>query len=151
MDHRFVVSSCLLGECCKYNGGHNRNENVIQFLKDKEFISVCPELLGGLPCPRPCCEIKGNKVITDSGKDVSLEFKTGAQIALEKAREFHATCAILQPRSPSCGSNLIYSGDFNNTLIEGNGWFVEGLKEANIMVINANELDQYLLETHKKQ
>lgn len=151
MNDRYVVSSCLLGEYCKYNGGHNRNEKVIEFLNHKAYISVCPEMLGGLPCPRPCCEINGKHILDEFKEDVSYEFQLGAHKALEKARAFQATFAILQPRSPSCGYGKVYNGKFEGKLISGNGWFTQLLLDENIEVINADDFLQFIPESMKNK
>lgn len=141
---RYVVSSCLLGHNCKYSGGNNRNEQLISFLKDKEVLCVCPEVLGGLSIPRASSEICGEKVINTNGEDVSEQFYAGALKALQKTLEFQADLAILQPRSPSCGKGFIYDGTFTKRLISGNGVFVKMLLEEGIEVKTCEEFNKEL-------
>ncbi len=86
-----------LGHNCKYSGGNNRNEKLINFLKDQEVLCVCPEVLGGLPIPRASSEIRGDKVINTNGEDVSKQFYAGALKALQKTLEFQPDLAILEP------------------------------------------------------
>ena len=111
---RFVVSACLLGCNCKYSGGNNLNPRVQEFLRDKEYIPICPEVDGGLPTPRAASEIAGGdglavlegkaKVLTETGMDVTRHFLRGARIAVQAARDFGAGAALLKERSPSCGA-----------------------------------------------
>ena len=142
MKEKVIVSACLLGENCKYNGGNNRNQKIIDFLSDKEVIPVCPEVMGGLSTPRLKSEKDfndKNKVINEHGKDVSEFFLKGAKIALEKVFESGAKLAIVKEKSPSCGSKKIYNGKFNGTLIEGSGVFTTLLKENNIKVLTEED------------
>ena len=112
---KIMVSACLLGENCKYNGGNNYNEKVMEYIKGHEVISVCPEVLGGLPTPRVPSEIVGGVVTTKDGRNVDSEFRLGAEIALKKALEEEVDLVILQSRSPSCGVKQIYDGSFSGT------------------------------------
>ena len=109
---KILVSACLLGENCKYDGGNNRNEKVLEYIKGHDVVPVCPEQLGGLPTPRPCSEIVNGIVINTKGESVDAEFRQGAERALEIAEAEHIDLAILQSRSPSCGVNQIYDGTF---------------------------------------
>ena len=122
------VSACLLGENCKYNGGNNINEKVINYIKGHEVIPVCPEVLGGLPIPREPAEIVDGVVKHKDGSSVDKEFRTGAQKALEILNDRGAELVILKSRSPSCGVNTVYDGTFSGKLVHGNGVFVELLK-----------------------
>ena len=110
-----VVSACLVGENCKYNGKNNKNEKIIQFLEDKEVVLVCPEMMGGLSCPRLKSEIvEGSDVVVNELKeDVSEFFFRGAKIALDRVLECGANVAVLKEKSPSCGSKKIYNGNFD--------------------------------------
>ena len=105
-----AVSACLLGENCKYNGGNNYNKKLVEFLKDHQVVSLCPEVLGGLPIPRKPAEIVDGEVKLEDGKSVDYEFKKGGQIALDKVIGNQVDLVILQSRSPSCGVNNIYDG-----------------------------------------
>ena len=136
---KYIVSACLIGKNTKYNGGNNKNDKIIEFLKDKEYITVCPEVSGGLSIPRVPSEIKKDKVINKEGKDVTLNFKFGSLMEIERVKYFGATKAILKSNSPSCGVNKVYDGTFSNTLIDGDGIFTKELKKLGIEVLT--ELD----------
>ena len=118
---KIAVSSCLLGINCKYNGKSNYNEDIIKLKEKYEIIPICPEVLGGLPTPRIPSEIINNKVINQEGTDVTLEYVTGANKALQILKENNIKIAILKAKSPSCGKGEIYDGSFSHTIIEGNG------------------------------
>ena len=137
---KIMVSACLLGENCKYNGGNNYNEKVMEYIKGHEVISVCPEVLGGLPTPRVSSEIVGGVVITKDGRNVDSEFRLGAEIALKKALEEEVDLVILQSRSPSCGVKQIYDGSFSGNKIDGQGIFAKLLKENNIRMVDVEDL-----------
>ena len=135
-----IVSACLLGENCKYDGGNNLNEKVARLSEDNELIPVCPEVLGGLTTPRIPCEIVDGKVIDRNGTSRDSEFRSGAQKALEIAVKEGADCAILQSRSPSCGIGTIYDGSFTGKLIPGDGIFADLLKKHGIRVIDVKDI-----------
>ena len=121
MKEKILVSACLMGVNCKYNGGNNYNEKVMEYLKDKEIIPICPEIMGGLPTPRIPSEIINNKVINKDGIDVTENYKKGAEETLELAKRLGVTKALLKAKSPSCGYKKIYDGTFQDVLIDGNG------------------------------
>ena len=145
-----LVSSCLLGENCKYDGGNNNNQQLQAIFADQEFIEVCPEQLGGLTTLRPPAEIKGGtgedvltqnaKVVDKEGKDVTEEFLIGARQTLEKAVDNNCKLAILKGRSPSCGSKQIYDGTFSGTTKAGKGVTTALLEKAGIRVFNEENL-----------
>ena len=137
---KIMVSACLLGENCKYNGGNNYNEKVMEYIKGHEVISVCPEVLGGLPTPRVPSEIVDGVVTTKDGRNVDSEFRLGAEIALKKAFEEEVELVILQSRSPSCGVKQIYDGSFSGNKVHGQGIFAKLLKENNIPMIDVEDL-----------
>lgn len=137
---KYMVSACLMGKNCKYDGTNNKNDKIIEFLKDKEYVLVCPEQLGGLPTPRIPSEIQGNKVFNKEGKDVTMEYNLGAEKALLICKKEKCDCCILKSKSPSCGCGSIYDGTFSKTLIKGDGVTTRLLKENNIKVINSDEL-----------
>jgi len=114
-----LVSACLLGENCKYNGKNNLSLKLLAFLKDKTVIPVCPEVLGGLPVPRLPAEIVNGIVKTENGISVDKEFRLGAEKALATAVDKGVDIAILQSRSPSCGVKEIYDGTFSKKKIPG--------------------------------
>lgn len=143
---KFAVSACLLGVNCKYNGGNNLHVDLQSFLKDHQVLPVCPEMLGGLPSPRACCECFQGAVITEHGDDVTDAFIQGAKLALDQIKDFHPSAVILQPRSPSCGNNQIYSGHFDGTLISGQGIFAHMLQEAGIPSFDVDDFMCQVLE-----
>lgn len=135
MKEKILVSACLLGTNCKYSGGNNYSEEVMEFLKDYEIIPICPEQLGGLPTPRPASEIIGNKVMNNEGTDVTSNYQKGAEEALKIAQLLGIKKALLKAKSPSCGNGKIYDGTFSGTLTTGDGITTKLLKENNIEVI----------------
>lgn len=137
---KLLVSACLLGENCKYNGGNNYSKAVADFIKGHEVIAVCPEVLGGLSVPRASAELVAGTVMTAEHVSVDAEFRKGAALALKQALDAQIDLAVLQSRSPSCGVNQIYDGSFTKTLIDGQGVFAKLLKDAGIKVIDAEEI-----------
>lgn len=139
-----LVSSCLAGINCKYNGGNNYNEKIFNLVKEGKAIPVCAEQLGGLTTPRIASEIKyidGKKyVINKAGEDVTEQFEKGAKEILDLAKKLNITKAILKAKSPSCGKGKIYNGEFNGELIDGNGILANLLLENGIEVITEEEL-----------
>ena len=140
---KIMVSACLLGDNVKYNGGNNKNEELIRFLSDHEIIKVCPEVLGGLTIPRCPAEINSERVINKERVDVTNNYRLGAKKVLEIAKKENVKIAILKERSPSCGSNQIYDGTFTNTLIKGMGITSKLLKNEGIQVLNENNYQDY--------
>ena len=139
---KILISACLLGENCKYDGGNNRNDTVLELVHGHDVIPVCPEALGGLRTPRVPSEIVDEKVINKEGISVDDEFRSGAKKAFEIALENGVDMAILQSRSPSCGVNEIYDGTFSGTLIPGRGIFAQMLVDAGIKVVDAGKIDE---------
>lgn len=137
---KIAVSACLLGENCKYNGGNNYNEKVVEFVKGYDIIPICPEIMGGLPTPREPSEIINGVVKHKNGASVDTEFRKGAELALNKVITNGAEIVILQSRSPSCGVKYIYDGTFSGSLIPGQGVFAKLLKENNIRVLDVSDL-----------
>lgn len=132
---KILVSSCLLGLNCKYDGGNNYSKEVEEFLENYDVIPICPEIMGGLPTPRVCAERCGDKVITNDGKDVTKQFKKGAEECLFLAKKYDVKKALLKSKSPSCGSEKIYDGTFSHTLMDGNGVTAALLKDNGIEII----------------
>ncbi|HHV26115.1 DUF523 domain-containing protein [Anaerosalibacter bizertensis] len=139
----YIVSACLAGIKCRYDGKDNENNDIIKLVKEGKAIPVCPEVLGGLPIPRVPCEIIEDKsgklkVINKEGKDCTLEFLQGAQKALAIAEVVGADTAILKSKSPSCGCGKIYDGKFNGNLVDGDGITTRLFKENGIKVYTEN-------------
>lgn len=139
---KILVSACLYGFCCRYDGKSNLlKDKLFMALKNSgRLIPVCAEELGGLSTPRIPSEIKNGKVISKEGKDVTSEFELGAQKALEIAKRNNVRVAILKEGSPSCGSKRINDGTFTGTKISGEGVLARLLIENGIPVFNENEI-----------
>ncbi|WP_085834194.1 DUF523 domain-containing protein [Clostridium merdae] len=137
---KVLVSACLVGENCKYNGGNNYDEQVMEFLKGKEAILICPELLAGLGAPRNSCEIVNGRVFDNQGNDLDEAFREGVRLSLQKIGDGTIDLAILQPRSPTCGVHQIYDGTFTGKLIPGQGVFAAELIKNGVRVIEPSEL-----------
>ena len=129
-----LVSACLLGVSCRYDGKSKPNENVIA-LKDRyNIIPVCPEIMGGLPTPRTASEIQGCQVVMGDGTNVTKEYRKGAEEVLKLCRLFGCKRAVLKEKSPSCGCGKVYDGTFSGKLIDGNGITAKLLMENGIEV-----------------
>ncbi len=139
---RILVSACLLGENCKYNGKSNKNDEIIALAKKYELIPACAEVLGGLSTPRSPSEIMGDRVININGEDVTANYRNGARRALEIALENDCKIAILKANSPSCGNKMVYDGTFTGTLKKGEGILAKMLAENKIKVLNEKEIDK---------
>ena len=137
---KIMVSACLMGENCKYNGENNLSEKVLDYVKGHEIIFVCPEVMGGLPTPRVPSEIVNGIVTNKEGIPVDREFRTGAKKALEIAIENQVDLVILQSRSPSCGSKQIYDGSFSGKKIDGQGVFAKMLLENGFQVLDVEDM-----------
>ena len=137
---KIMVSACLLGENCKYNGGNNRNEALLEMLAGHEIIPVCPEVAGGLPVPRVPVELVNGRAVNRDGEDMDEAFRKGAEKALAIAERENPDLIILQSRSPSCGVSEIYDGTFTGKKIPGHGIFAEMAIRAGYKVMDVEEL-----------
>ena len=140
---KVIVSACLAGDNCKYNGGNNLNQKMMDFLKVHEMIKVCPEVLGGLPTPRPSAEIVDGKVMNTEGKNITKGFSLGAQKAFEIVQKENPDLIILQSRSSSCGIKQIYDGTFSGNKIPGQGLFAKLCIKAGYKVLDIEDIDDY--------
>lgn len=143
---KVLVSACIMGENCKYNGKNNKNSAAIHFLKDKEVISICPEVLAGMETPRPCAEIVNGRVVDENGNDVSLEYNKAVAVALSKIQNEEIDLVILQSRSPTCGVNQIYDGSFTGKLVSGMGLFAKALKQKGYVPFLSENQDTMTLQ-----
>ncbi len=139
---RLLVSACLLGVACRFDGAPRPDEAVMALAAEHELIPVCPECYGGLPIPRAPSERRAEGVFSRTGEDVSLQYRRGAEAALRLAELLRVDAAILKERSPSCGRGRIYDGSFTRTLIDGDGVTAELLLRHGIPVLGESELDQ---------
>ena len=149
---KILISACLLGENCKYNGGNNADAicagELAKLRQIYELVAVCPECMGGLTTPREPAEICANgRVITKfSGRDMTAEFVLGAQICAEIASENGCKIAVLKERSPSCGSGEIYDGRFTGRLASGDGITAAALKKLGVRIVGESALAELNLE-----
>ena len=145
---KVVVSACLLGENCKYSGGNNRCDRLIERLSERpdiEVIPVCPEVAGGLPTPRPPAEIVDGEVVNNQGVSVDAEYRAGIAAEMERLAPMidagEVAAAVLQSRSPSCGVHEVYDGTFTGRLIPGQGLFAEALAQAGVTLVDAADVE----------
>lgn len=136
---KVLVSSCVLGKDCKYNGKNNYNPKVVEFLRGKTVVEICPELLAQMPIPRPCAEIVNGVVMDIDGNNVDTIYRSAAHLALQEIKNMEIDLAILQSRSPTCGVNQIYDGSFTGKLIQGQGVFAEELIKAGYIVKDSED------------
>ena len=138
---RILVSACLLGVACRYDGKSKPHPAVLALQETHQLIPVCGEIFGGLPTPRTPAERVGDRVLTEDGRDVTAEYRRGAEQVLALARRMGCTAALLKERSPACGSGEIYDGRFTRTLTAGDGVTAELLKQNGIAVFGESQLD----------
>ena len=136
-----LVSACLLGEPCRYDGKSKPCPAVLALSSRYTLVPVCPEVLGGLPTPRTPSEIVGERVLMRDGRDVTQNYHRGAEIALECAEAHGCDTAILKERSPSCGCGKIYDGTFTRTPKDGNGITASILLSHGIRVLGESEIN----------
>ena len=136
-----LVSACLLGIGCRYDGKHKANPEVLALRERYNLIPVCPEIYGGLPTPRVPSERVGDKVMMRDGCDVTENYRRGANEAFELCRIYNIRTAILKERSPSCGKGEIYDGSFSGALTERDGVTAELLISEGIRVLGESEID----------
>lgn len=139
-----IVSGCLMGCDCRYKGDNCKCEELLALGEKHTLIPVCPEQMGGLATPRDPAEIVGDKVISNHGKDVTYEYRKGAETALYIAKLNNAAAAVLKANSPSCGKGIIYDGTFTGNKCEGNGIAAEIFLKAGYPVFTENEIDVLL-------
>nr|WP_300094249.1 DUF523 domain-containing protein [Sedimentibacter sp.] len=140
-NYEYIVSACLCGENCRYDGRSTLSEKVRKLVDEGKAIMVCPEVEGGLPIPRHPCEIRDNKIVNTQNEDKTEEFISGAEKVLKIAEKHNIKKAILKEKSPSCGSSFIYDGTFSRKLIKGQGITTRLLRENGIEVKSDEEFD----------
>lgn len=139
---KLLVSACLLGMGCRYDGQSKPVPKLKTLLKDHTCIPVCPEIFGGLPTPRPPAERQGGRVINKEGQDVTEAFVRGTAEVLRLADLYGCKAALLKERSPSCGCGQIYDGTFTGTLVEGDGLTAQMLKRNGVTVYGESDLHE---------
>lgn len=144
MKEAILISACLLGVRCRYDGGSKPQEPILRLMEKYTLIPVCPEQLGGLPTPRLPSERIGAQVVMKDGTDVTAAYRRGAEEALRLARLFGCRRAVLKERSPSCGSGAVYDGTFTGTVIPGDGVTAQLLKANGIQVVGESRAEELL-------
>lgn len=137
---KILVSACLLGIPCRYDGRSKPCKEVLALKERFELIPVCPEQAGGLHTPRVPAERRGSAVVTKNGCDVTKQYRSGAKKTLETAKKHGCKLAVLKEKSPSCGNGTIYDGTFSGTLISGSGVTAQLLKQNGIDVIGESKV-----------
>lgn len=148
MKEKLLISACLLGFCCKYDGGTNTlpADTIAALREQYELIPVCPETAGGLPIPRAPSERRGGRVLSREGNDVTDEYEKGALLALALAERFGCRRALLKERSPSCGAGEIYDGTFSHSRIPGDGVAAEALRKAGLTLYGESRAEKLIKE-----
>ena len=144
MREKLLISACLLGRNCKYNGGNNYTPLVEALKARYDLVPVCPECFGGLPIPHEPSERVGDKVLSKSGEDVTEPFRRGAEKTLAAAIQQGVTRAVLKERSPSCGCGSIYDGTFTGTVVPGNGVAAELLLSRGVVIYGESRTGELL-------
>ena len=139
---KIMVSACLLGENCKYNGGNNFDPRVEAFCRGREVIPVCPEVLAGLGIPRITIELKDGIVTRKDGLVVDAAIRKAVAEIIEQIKEEDVQCAVLKARSPTCGVRQVYDGTFSGKLVDGAGVLAKALKDAGYIVLDNEELEE---------
>ena len=137
---KIVVSACLLGRNCKYNGGNNLNERVLEYIKGKDVIEVCPEVLAGLGIPRVPIEIVDGVIMSRDGRCVDGALREAIAKILNDLKDEEIECVILKSRSPTCGVKQVYDGTFSGVLVDGMGALAEAMARAGYRVIDCEDI-----------
>ena len=144
MKEKLLISACLLGRNCKYNGGNNYHPLTEKLRERYDLVPVCPECFGGLPIPHDPSERVGDRVLSRSGADVTAAFQKGAEKTVEAARKAGARKAVLKERSPSCGFGAIYDGTFTGTVVPGDGVAAEGVAAEGVAILGESRMLELL-------
>lgn len=139
MKVEYVVSACLAGCKCRYDGKDNLCPKVKQLVEEGRAVTVCPEVMGGMTTPRIPSERKDGKVINSNGDDNTAYFVRGVEKSIEVVKEYNIKKAILKAKSPSCGNKYIYDGTFSKTLVEGKGLLAEKLTELGLEIYDEGD------------
>ena len=140
---RLLISACLLGTCCRYDGASKPHPLVGQLAECHTLVPVCPEQLGGLPTPRPPAERRGDRVVTKTG-DVTEQYRRGAEETIKLCKLLGCQAAVLKERSPSCGYGEVYDGTHSGILTDGNGVTAALLYANGIPVYGESQIERLL-------
>jgi uncharacterized protein YbbK (DUF523 family) len=151
--HHILVSSCLLGMPVRYDGAHKAIAHRLMEIWQAEgrLVSICPEMAGGLPTPRPAAELQAGRVRDSRGNDVTDAFERGAQAALQLAQKQQCVFALLKENSPSCGSGFIGDGSFSGTRIAGAGLTARLLRAHGIAVYSELQIEDLAADIAKSE
>ena len=136
-----IVSACLVGINCRFDGGNKANPKVLKIASGCNAAVACPELLAGFSVPRERMELRGGRVFTESGKDVTGQARRGAEELLRAAKKLGVKEAILKARSPACGKGKVYDGSFSGKLVDGDGVAAKLLMENGINVLTEDDIE----------
>ena len=139
-----LISACLLGLRCRYDGASKPHPLAGELAKRHTLVPVCPEQLGGLATPRPPAERQGERVVANTGADVTEQYRRGAEEALKLCKLLGCEAAVLKERSPSCGRGAVYDGTFTGTLTPGDGVTAELLAAHGIPVYGESRIEDLL-------
>ena len=137
---KILVSACLLGENCKYNGGNNLSPETLSFIGNRQTLPVCPEMEAGMGCPRIPIEIRNGVLVDQNGKNVDAPMRAAIARILKRLENEEIACAVLKARSPTCGVHEIYDGTFTGTRVPGSGLFAQALQDAGYRVLEDEDL-----------
>ena len=144
MKEKLLISACLLGVGCRYDGCRIAKVDAAALSEKFDLVPICPEIYGGLPTPRTPSERIGDRVVMKDGTDVTENFVRGMEHTLDIAKACGARLALMKAKSPSCGKGDIYDGSFSGKLTEGNGYTVDALLKEGFSVYTEAELDKLL-------
>lgn len=144
MMKKILVSACLCGDPCRYDGKAVPCDDptFLKWMEEGRFVQVCPEVMAGLGVPRSESQRRGDKVVTIDGRDVTEAFHRGAQLTLDLANSENVAFCILKQRSPSCGSVTIHDGTFSGIKIPGQGVTAEVLRNAGYEVFGEDQMEK---------
>ena len=146
-----LVSACLLGFNCRYDGKNNLCPGLREVLSHHVTVAVCPEVMGGLPVPRVPSEIAKGRVVSRDGRDVDDAFRLGAERITQALDLARVDLAVLKARSPSCGRDAVYDGTFSHTLTQGHGVFARRLLDAGVEVVTEKTAVQRIREMEESR
>ncbi len=139
---KLLVSACLCGIRCRYDGSDSAVEGIVKLYRDGKAIPFCPEEAGGLPTPRPACEIVCGRVLDENGVDKTEAFQKGGRMMLDLAKKHGIKKAVLKESSPSCGVNFIYDGSFSGKKIKSRGIAAALLEENGVETVSEKDFDR---------
>ncbi len=148
---KIMVSACLLGRNCKYNGGNNKRPEVLDFIRGHEIVVVCPEVMAGMGIPRRPVEIVDGVVRTQDGTSFDGPLRQAVAVIMEQVKSLGIDCAVLQSRSPTCGVKQVYDGTFTGTRVDGSGVLAAALMGAGVKCIDAEDVMKYIGEEAKHE